>query len=106
MKLPCKMLLLAIVTITVSMSACKPELVTQPAIIFQETNAWLTGHQAAITYGLNGQQTDMDQAFRQGYILIYGEGLPKKGIDHVGQRRFTAQRAAEVKAQQALAHVL
>lgn len=87
-------------------SACKPDLVSRPETAFQATHAWLAEHRAIITYGLPGQEVDTEQAFRQGYILVYAEGLPKQGVDHAGQKRLTAQRAAEVKAQQGLAHVL
>ena len=35
------------------------------------------------------------QAFRDGYIVIEGEGLPSANAATLGQRRLTAQRAAE-----------
>lgn len=90
----------------VALSACKPDLITKPEVDFQETNAWLTGNKAVITYGLPGQEPDMEQAFRQGYVLVYAEGLPRQGVEHAGQRRLMAQRAAEVVAQRNLAQVL
>lgn len=86
--------------------ACKPELVSRPDQTFKEINGWLDDQKSNITYGLPGQAINTDTAFKQGYLLIYGEGLPKKGAETAGQRRLTAQRAAEVIAQRNLAHVL
>ena len=87
-------------------SACKPDMIQQPDKTFPELTSWLTEQKAQVTYGLPGQTPDMSHAFKQGYILVYGEGLPKQGVDHAGQRRLTAQRAAEVIAQRNLSFVL
>jgi len=99
----CRTLLMALLLV---ISACKPDMIPQPDKTFPELTNWLTEQKAQITYGLSGQTPDMPTAFKQGYILIYGEGVPKQGIDHAGQRRLTAQRAAEVVAQRNLAFVL
>lgn len=95
-----------ILLLPVLLCACKPELVREPAPEFQGVHAWLLENNAQITYGLPNRDADMEQAFRQGYILIYAEGLPKAGIEAAGQKRLTAQRAAEVVAQRGLGRVL
>ena len=46
------------------------------------------------------------QAFTDGYIVMEGEGLPARDAVTLGQRRLTAQRAAEVVAYRNLAQFL
>lgn len=101
-----RFLLVCLMMMCAVLAACKPELVTKPEAVFQATHAWMAENKAAITYGLPGQESDMEQAFRQGYILVYAEGLPKQGVEHTAQKRLMAQRAAEVVAQRNLARLL
>lgn len=89
-----------------SVTACKPDLVTVPELPFPATSAWLAERQATISFGLPNQSPALDQAFKQGYLLIYGEGTAKQNSEHAGQRRLTAIRAAEVVAQRNLATLL
>lgn len=105
-KYGCRFLLVTLMITGVPLVACKPELVSSPEAVFQATHAWLAENRAVITYGLPGQEPDMEQAFRQGYILVYAEGQPKPGGEHAGQKRLMAQRAAEVVAQRNLAYLL
>ena len=46
---------------------------------------------------------DYDRAFAQGAVIAYGEGLPTGFATNPGQKRITAQRAAEVVAQRNMA---
>ena len=85
------------------LTACKPAMIERPDKAFQSANRWLGENSGSITSGLAGQKVDAEQAFRQGYVIIYSEGLPKPDIETAGQRRLTAIRAAEVKAQRDLA---
>lgn len=87
-------------------AGCKPDVVTKPDPIFSGTNLWIVEQNAVINYGLPGQPISMEQAFRQGYILVYGEGLPKQDSSGKGQRKLTAQRSAEVVAQKNLSDML
>lgn len=105
-KCGCRLLLVTLMITGVISAACKPELVSSPETVFQATRAWLAESRAVITFGLPGQEPDMEQAFRQGYILVYAEGQTKPGGEHAGKKRLMAQRAAEVAAQRSLAHLL
>ena len=88
------------------LSACSTDQSFRPEKGFVSTNQLLDSSAAIINYGLPGQAPAMDQAFRQGYILVYGEGFPKADSSAKGQRRLTAQRAAEVVALKNLSDML
>ncbi len=66
---------------------------------FAKANQWL--HQEGISI-----TRTTTQAFKDGYIVIEGEGLPSAHAATLGQRRLTAQRAAEVVAYRNLAQFL
>ena len=66
---------------------------------FAKANQWLHQENISIT-------KTVTQAFRDGYIVIEGEGLPSANAATLGQRRLTAQRAAEVVAYRNLAQFL
>ncbi|MEW6068827.1 MAG: hypothetical protein AB1610_11120 [Nitrospirota bacterium] len=66
---------------------------------FQKANEWLNQNNLSVT----GSSSD---AFRSGYILVVGEGLPKEGTVSAGKKRITAERAAEVMAYRKLAEFL
>ncbi len=66
---------------------------------FAKANQWLHQENISIT-------KTTTQAFRDGYIVIEGEGLPSANAATLGQRRLTAQRAAEVVAYRNLAQFL
>ncbi|MBI5047484.1 MAG: hypothetical protein HZB54_00845, partial [Deltaproteobacteria bacterium] len=50
--------------------------------------------------------TDQTQAFIKGGFVVKGEGVPKEGVTHPGQKELTAKRAAMVVAQRNMAEVL
>lgn len=50
--------------------------------------------------------TDQTQAFIKGGFVVKGEGVPKEGVTHPGQRELTAKRAAMVVAQRNMAEIL
>ena len=50
--------------------------------------------------------TDITQAFIKGGFVVKGEGVPKEGVTHPGQKELTAKRAAIVVAQRNLAEIL
>ena len=62
-------------------------------------NQWLTQESLPIT-------KTVTQAFTDGYIVMEGQGLPSGRATTLGQRRLTAQRAAEVVAYRNLAQFL
>jgi hypothetical protein len=66
---------------------------------FAATNRWLHQENLSIT-------RTVTQAFTDGYVVMEGQGLPAAGSTSVGQRRLTAQRAAEVVAYRNLAQFL
>lgn len=66
---------------------------------FQRANEWLNQQKLSIT------QSPSD-AFINGYILVAAEGLPKPDVVGAGQKRVTAERAAEVIAYRKLAEFL
>lgn len=66
---------------------------------FQKANEWLHQQNLQVT------QTPND-AFVNGYILVVAEGLPKADAVSMGQKRLTAERAAEVLAYRKLAEFL
>ncbi|MDP2279783.1 MAG: hypothetical protein Q8K51_16360, partial [Nitrospirota bacterium] len=66
---------------------------------FQMANEYLNQQKLNIT------QTPSD-AFINGYILVAAEGLPKPDAVGPGQKRLTAERAAEVIAYRKLAEFL
>ena len=66
---------------------------------FQKANEWLNEQKLSVT------QSPAD-AFVNGYILVAAEGLPKPGSASPGQKRLTAERAAEVLAYRKLAEFL
>lgn len=66
---------------------------------FQKANLYLNQQNLSVT------QNPAD-AFVNGYILVAAEGLPKEGVTHPGQKRLTAERAAEVMAYRKLAEFL
>ncbi len=92
--------------ICLMITACKTDNVSKPEQTFSNTNIWLLEKKATINYGLPDQPVSMEEAFKQGFILVYGEGLPIKNSSGPGQRRLTAERAAEVVAQRNLSHAL
>lgn len=64
-----------------------------------KTQAWLQQRQ------LNVTETPKE-AMQSGYILVAGQGLPKRASSSEGQRKLTALRAAEVMAYRRLAEIL
>ena len=66
---------------------------------FAKANQWLYQEHMSIT-------KTVTQAFRDGYIVIEGEGLPSARSATPGERRLTAQRAAEVVAYRNLVQFL
>lgn len=66
---------------------------------FKKTNEYLNQQNLAVT------QSPSD-AFINGYILVAAEGLPKADAVSPGQKRLTAERAAEVLAYRKLAEFL
>jgi hypothetical protein len=66
---------------------------------FAKANQWLYQEHMSIT-------KTVTQAFRDGYIVIEGEGLPSARAATPGERRLTAQRAAEVVAYRNLVQFL
>ena len=66
---------------------------------FAKANQWLSQESLSIT-------RTVTQAFKDGYIVIEGEGLPSASAATPGQKRLTAQRAAEVVAYRNLAQFL
>lgn len=66
---------------------------------FAKANQWLYQENISIT-------KTVTQAFRDGYIVIEGEGLPSARAATLGERRLTAQRAAEVVAYRNLVQFL
>ncbi|MEW6214893.1 MAG: hypothetical protein AB1478_06775 [Nitrospirota bacterium] len=66
---------------------------------FQKANEWLNQQKLSLT------QSPAD-AFINGYILVSAEGLPKPDAVGPGQKRLTAERAAEVLAYRKLAEFL
>lgn len=88
------------------LSACSTDQPLRPAKEFVSTNQLLDSSSARINYGLPGQAPAIEQALKQGYIIVYGEGMPKADSSGKGQRRLTAQRAAEVVAQKNLSDML
>jgi hypothetical protein len=66
---------------------------------FAKANQWLHQENISIT-------KTVTQAFRDGYIVIEGEGLPSPHAATLGERRLTAQRAAEVVAYRNLVQFL
>ncbi|MBI4691579.1 MAG: hypothetical protein HY754_15145 [Nitrospirae bacterium] len=66
---------------------------------FQKANDWLKEQKLSVT------QSPTD-AFVNGYILVVAEGLPKADAVSQGQKRLTAERAAEVLAYRKLAEFL
>jgi hypothetical protein len=50
--------------------------------------------------------TDQTQAFIKGGFVVKGEGVPKEGVTHPGQKELTAKRAATVVAQRNMAEIL
>ncbi len=83
----------------------QPSLQTQPSTssqvgeTFKSVNEWLNQQKLAVT------QTPSN-AFVNGYILVVAEGLPKPDAVSAGQKRLTAERAAEVLAFRKLAEFL
>lgn len=66
---------------------------------FQKANEWLNEQKLSVT------QSPAD-AFINGYVLVAAEGLPKPDAVSPGQKRLTAERAAEVIAYRKLAEFL
>lgn len=66
---------------------------------FGKANRWLNQESLTIT-------RTVTQAFTDGYIVMEGEGLPSANSSTLGQRRLTAERAAEVVAYRNLAQFL
>ncbi len=96
-KIPCGILILALVVLAGNAPA-------QPGSdaageTFAKANQWLHQESISITRSVT-------QAFRDGYIVIEGEGLPAANAATPGQKRLTAQRAAEVVAYRNLAQFL
>lgn len=65
----------------------------------------------AVPLMANAQQppqiiTDQTQAFIKGSFVVKGEGVPKEGVTHHGQKELTAKRAAMVVAQRNMAELL
>jgi len=106
MKMRFFLLLVSLFSMSLIFSGCKSDMVSKPDRPYPEISSWLAEHKSSVTYGLPGQQPDMESAFKQGYILVLGEGLPKQGVSNPGQQRLTAQRAAEVVALRNLSFVL
>ena len=73
--------------------------ITQADERFAATNRWLAQESLSIT-------KTVTQAFTDGYIVMEGQGLPATGATTLGQRRLTAERAAEVIAYRNLAQFL
>lgn len=68
------------------------------APVFSGIDSWLSRNMLVVTTGRDGQM-DYDRAFAQGAVLAYGEAAPTSFSTNPGQKRLTAQRAAEVVAQ-------
>ena len=66
---------------------------------FAKANQWLRQENLTIT-------KTVTQAFVDGHIVVGGEGLPSKDATTRGEKRLTAQRAAEVVAYRNLAQFL
>ena len=66
---------------------------------FAKANQWLRQENLSIT-------KTVTQAFTDGYLVVEGEGLPAKDALTTGQKRLTAQRAAEIIAYRNLAQFL
>lgn len=97
-------LVLALVALTALASVAGNALAQQTGIRqaderFAATDRWLSQESLSIT-------RTVTQAFTDGYIVMEGQGLPATGSTTVGQRRLTAQRAAEVVAYRNLAQFL
>lgn len=69
---------------------------------FSALDDWLNRNRLAITAGQDGRM-EYDRAFAQGVVIAYGEGTPSGFAAGPGQKRLTAQRAAEVVAQRNMA---
>jgi hypothetical protein len=69
---------------------------------FSALDDWLNRNMLAITAGQDGRM-EYDRAFAQGAVIAYGEGTHSGFVTSPGQKRLTAQRAAEVVAQRNLA---
>lgn len=65
---------------------------------FKEARKYLADNNTEIT-------TNVEEVFTKDYILVVGEGSPKKGSEK-GQRRLTAITAAKVTAQRRLAEMI
>jgi len=66
---------------------------------FAKADRWLRQEHLSIT-------RTVTQAFTDGYLVVEGEGLPAKDASTPGQKRLTAQRAAEIIAYRNLAQFL
>ena len=66
---------------------------------FQKANEWLNEQKLSVTQS-------PEDAFINGYVLVAAEGLPKPDAVSPGQKRLTAERAAEVMAYRKLAEFL
>jgi hypothetical protein len=66
---------------------------------FARAGQWLRQENLSIT-------KTVTQAFTDGYLVVEGEGLPSRDASTPGQKRLTAQRAAEIIAYRNLAQVL
>lgn len=72
------------------------------APVFAGLDNWLNRNMLVVTAGRDGQM-DYDRAFAQGAVIAYGEGTPTDFATSPGQKRLTAQRAAETVAQRNMA---
>lgn len=72
------------------------------APVFAALDNWLNRNMLVVTAGQDGQM-DYDRAFAQGAVIAYGEGVPSRFATNPGQKRLTAQRAAETVAQRNMA---
>lgn len=71
------------------------------AVQFRELESWLMRSNQVVTAGQGAN--DYNRSFAQGSVIVYGEGSPTQEARNQGQKRLTAQRAAEVVAQRNLA---
>lgn len=80
-------------------SVAAPSSAPQLDETFKKANEWLNEQKLSVT------QSPSD-AFINGYVLVVAEGLPKPDAVSPGQKRLTAERAAEVMAYRKLAEFL
>jgi len=77
----------------------QPSSMSQVDERFQRANTWLNEQKLAISQ-------NPEDVFINGYVLVAAEGLPKPEAVSSGQKRLTAERAAEVLAYRKLAEFL